>query len=192
MTDEPHIGNIKLWVTEPLPPDVSRSLQRLAQSDDVCHVAVMPDVHLAGDVCNGTAISTRNLICPSAVGGDIGCGMLAIACGLAADVLSNEVTAGRVLAELNRWIPSNKHLRQRVPEQLPGGLVEHSLSSSTLENSKARDGRFQLGTLGRGNHFVELQSDSDGQLWPSDFHDVFRRRFVSGPLDCCDCRREEG
>ena len=165
MTDEPHIGTIKLWGTEPLPPDVSRSLQRLAQSDDVCHVAVMPDVHLAGDVCNGTAISTRNLIYPSAVGGDIGCGMLAIACGLAADVLSNEVTAGRVLAELNRWIPSNKHLRQRVPEQLPGGLVEHSLSSSTLENSKARDGRFQLGTLGRGNHFVELQSDSDGQLW---------------------------
>ncbi len=165
MTHEPDSANMAMWVTEPLPSDVSKSLQRLAMSEDVCHVAVMPDVHLAGDVCNGTVIATNDLIYPLAVGGDIGCGMLAVACDLSAEVLSNEMNAGRMMAGLYRRIPSNKHPRSHVPEQLPECLIEKPLSASTLETLKVRDGLFQLGTLGRGNHFVELQSDVDGRIW---------------------------
>ena len=165
MTHESDSANVAMWVTEPLPSDVSKSLQRLARSEDVRHVAVMPDVHLAGDVCNGTVIATKNLIYPLAVGGDIGCGMLAVACDLSADVLSNEMTAGRVMAGLYRRIPSNKQPQSAVPEHLPASLIDQPLSTSSLEKLKHRDGRFQWGTLGRGNHFVELQSDVDGRLW---------------------------
>ncbi len=165
MTHESDSANVTMWVTEPLPSDVSKSLQRLARSEDVRHVAVMPDVHLAGDVCNGTVIATKDLIYPLAVGGDIGCGMLAVACDLGADALSNEMNAGRVMAGLYQRIPSNKHPQSAVPEQLPASLNDQPLSTSSLEKLKHRDGRFQLGTLGRGNHFVEFQSDADGRLW---------------------------
>ena len=67
------------WLAGPLPKDVAQSLERLAAADDVRHIAVMPDVHLSGDVCVGVALATRRLIYPAAVGGDIGCGMAAVA-----------------------------------------------------------------------------------------------------------------
>ncbi|MDB5343074.1 MAG: hypothetical protein JWP89_1451 [Schlesneria sp.] len=158
-------AKVTKWLSEPLPADVSRALDRLAQTDDVCHVAVMPDVHLAGEVCNGTVIATRELIYPQAVGSDIGCGMLAVACDLPADVLANELTAARVLAGLYEHVPANKHSGGRVPDQLPDELMRHDLSSPSLVKLKSRDGLYQLGSLGRGNHFVEFQSDLQGRLW---------------------------
>jgi tRNA-splicing ligase RtcB len=158
-------AKVTKWLSEPLPADVSRALDRLAQTDDVCHVAVMPDVHLAGEVCNGTAIATRELIYPQAVGSDFGCGMLAVACDLPADVLANELTAARVLAGLYEHVPANKHPGGRLPDQLPEELTRHDLSSPSLEKLKSRDGLYQLGSLGRGNHFIEFQSDLQGRLW---------------------------
>ncbi len=158
-------AEMSMWLTEPLPDDVSKSLDRLSRSEGVRDVAVMPDVHLAGEVCNGTAIATKELVYPLAVGGDIGCGMLAVACDLQADALSDELSAGRVMAGLYKHVPSNKHARVNLPDQLPASLMPMQLSSPTLEKFKQRDGRFQLGTLGRGNHFVELQSDGEGRLW---------------------------
>ena len=165
MSHDAPAAKISLWLTEPLPTEVSKSLDRLARSDDVRHVAVMADVHLAGDVCNGTVIATQDLVYPLAVGGDIGCGMLAVACDLQVNVLSDEVAAGRVLAGLYQHVPSNKHARAHLPNKLPTSLMATELSSPALEKLKLRDGLFQLGTLGRGNHFVELQSDVDGRLW---------------------------
>jgi tRNA-splicing ligase RtcB len=158
-------AKVTKWLSEPLPTEVSQALDRLAQTDDVCHVAVMPDVHLAGEVCNGTVIATRELIYPQAVGSDIGCGMLAVACDLPADVLANELTAARVLAGLYEHVPANKHPGSRVPEQLPDELMRHDLSSPSLVKLKSRDGLYQLGSLGRGNHFVEFRSDLQGRLW---------------------------
>jgi tRNA-splicing ligase RtcB len=57
--------------------DVSEALERLRRAPDVQQIAVMPDVHLAAEVCIGVVVATSNLIYPQAVGGDIGCGMLA-------------------------------------------------------------------------------------------------------------------
>jgi len=156
---------VATWLAEPLPANVALALDRLAKQEDVCHVAVMPDVHLAGQVCNGTAIATREVIYPQAVGNDIGCGMLAIACDLRADVLSDELIAGRLLAGLYERIPSSKHPAVRRPASLPDSLRRDELSSPALEKLKLRDGLYQLGSLGRGNHFVELQADADGRLW---------------------------
>ncbi len=158
-------AEVTMWLTEPLSADVAKALARVVSSDDVRQVAVMPDVHVAGEVCNGTALATRDLIYPHAVGGDIGCGMLAVACDLSADVLADEISAGRVLAGLYDRIPSNKQPPSRCRDGLPEELLQIELSTPMLEKEKGRDALLQLGTLGRGNHFVELQSDHDDRLW---------------------------
>ncbi len=54
------------WLTEPLSHDVATSLRRLSAAEDVQRIAVMPDVHLAGDVCVGTAVATSRLLYPAA------------------------------------------------------------------------------------------------------------------------------
>lgn len=156
--------NMVAWLAEPLPRDVRTSLTRLAQADDVQHVAVMPDVHLAGDVCNGTVLATSELIYPVAVGNDVGCGMLAVACNLPARVLADEVTAGRILNGMSSRVPVNKHAPETRPERLPMSL-QAKLSCPSLDKERTRDGLYQLGTLGRGNHFLELQADAEGRVW---------------------------
>jgi tRNA-splicing ligase RtcB len=157
--------NVSMWLSEPLPNDVAASLLTLAQADDVVRVAVMPDVHLARDVCVGAVVATKHLIYPAAVGSDIGCGMAAVAFDATAELLQDERSAATVLAGLYAAVPTNKHPRTTMPHRLPDDLQKTPLSDSALEKRKSRDGRVQLGTLGRGNHFVELQSDNDSRLW---------------------------
>jgi tRNA-splicing ligase RtcB len=146
-----------------LPRDVSDALARIRSAPDVLHVAVMPDVHLADDVCVGTVVATSRLIYPAAVGGDIGCGMLAARFEASADAV-DERAAARILAGLYERIPRDRHWAAgRAP--WPDDLDETSLSSATLVALARHEGRAELGTLGSGNHFVELQRDDAGQLW---------------------------
>ena len=70
---------LRSWLAAPLDRDVSEALQRLRCAPDVQQIAVMPDVHLAAEVCIGVVVATSHVIYPQAVGGDIGCGMLAVA-----------------------------------------------------------------------------------------------------------------
>ncbi|HEX4142197.1 MAG TPA: RtcB family protein [Pirellulales bacterium] len=156
---------VRTWLAGPLASDIAQSIERLCRADDVRHVAVMPDVHLAKQVCVGVAVATRRLIYPAAVGSDIGCGMAAIGFEADAGLLADETAAGRVLAGMCRLIPSIKHPRATVPLALPSSLQDASLTDARLEKLKDRDGRFQFGTLGRGNHFVELQADQHDRLW---------------------------
>ena len=85
---------LKAWLTEPLSKEVAQSIQRLRQADDVRAVALMPDVHLAEHVCVGAIVATNKLIYPAAVGGDIGCGMAAVAFDVEAAAIDNERAAG--------------------------------------------------------------------------------------------------
>ncbi len=157
--------SLKTWLTEPMPVDVSKSIERLCRATDVRRVAVMPDVHLASEVCVGVALATERSIYPAAIGSDIGCGMAAVQLEADASLLSSEAAAARVLAGMYRAIPSLKHRRETVPTTLPSSLLDSPLSHPRLEKLKHRDGRLQLGTLGRGNHFVELQADQEDRLW---------------------------
>lgn len=163
MTTPSTPARVERWLTEPLPKDVAQSIERLAEADDVRHVAVMPDVHLSGDVCVGLAVATRRLIYPAAVGGDIGCGMAAIACDASADQL-DETAASKLLKALRHRVPAMRHSRATMPE-LPASLAERPLSHSRLAKLVPRDGRVQFATLGRGNHFLEFQADQEGGLW---------------------------
>jgi tRNA-splicing ligase RtcB len=158
-------AKVQAWLSEPLPKDVAQSIGSIAEIDDVAHIAVMPDAHLAKEVCVGLAVATRSLLIPAAVGNDIGCGMAAIRFQGEAEPLGDEHTASCVFGEIRRRVPIMRHSRNTMPDELPRELLDHSLSDTSLERLKPRDGRVQLGTLGRGNHFVELQRDDDGLLW---------------------------
>jgi tRNA-splicing ligase RtcB (3'-phosphate/5'-hydroxy nucleic acid ligase) len=153
------------WLADPLAPDVARSLERLRSAEDVVRVAAMPDVHLAEDVCIGVAVATTHRIYPAAVGSDIGCGMAALRFDCGADVIAGEAAAARVLTALQREVPILVHPRSAMTSSLPEGLDDEPLSSPSLDTRRRRDGRLEFGTVGRGNHFVELQADDEGALW---------------------------
>jgi tRNA-splicing ligase RtcB (3'-phosphate/5'-hydroxy nucleic acid ligase) len=165
MSDAKSSPVISQWLAEPVPREVAQALDRLARADDIVRMAVLPDVHLASGVCIGTVLATRRLLYPDAVGGDIGCGMAALRFDGSADALSDERHAARLLQGLADAVPVVRHSRATAPEKLPAELGEAPLSDAALEKLKSRDGRVEFATLGRGNHFVELQADEQGGLW---------------------------
>lgn len=156
------MSTLHSWLAQPLSAEVQTALARLARSPDIQHIAIMPDVHLAHDVCIGTVLATQHLLYPGAVGGDIGCGMSALAFDAGADLLAEESQAAQLLRALYETVPTNRH---RSPRDLPAPLAHRALSHPSLESIKRRDARVQLGTLGRGNHFLEFQSDEEYRLW---------------------------
>ena len=156
---------VSTWLAEPMDEKVAAAIERLRRTPDVRRVAVMPDVHLARDVCVGTVIATRRLLFPAAVGGDIGCGMLAVAFDEPAAALRDSpALSGRVLRALNGAVPvARRHRRRLVP--YPDALRDEPLSHGALEAVRRDAAALQLGTLGGGNHFVELQADEEDRLW---------------------------
>lgn len=161
---ETAIALLRTWLATPMDPDVSEAVERLRRAPDIHQVAVMPDVHLSADVCIGIAVATSSLIYPQAVGGDIGCGMLAVALDVEAEALQQPRVAGQVLAALNRAVPARRRNRNAILSQ-PGDLAAIRLSSKVLESVRGSEGPVEFATLGSGNHFVEMQSDEDGRLW---------------------------
>jgi tRNA-splicing ligase RtcB len=152
------------WLIEPLPPDVAAAVDRLRRAPDVRCVAIMPDVHLATDVCVGTVFGTSELLYPQAVGGDIGCGMYATAFDIPASRLEDASLAGAILADLGNSIPSLRRHRDCLIA-MPEDLAETDLSDPQLTAFRNDAGMLQFGTLGSGNHFIELQADGDDMLW---------------------------
>lgn len=73
------------WLSEPISEELSRQIEKLKHAKGVAHIRLMPDGHLANEVCVGSVIATSNVIYPSAVGGDIGCGMMSVPLGVGAN-----------------------------------------------------------------------------------------------------------
>jgi tRNA-splicing ligase RtcB (3'-phosphate/5'-hydroxy nucleic acid ligase) len=161
---ESSLASIQTWLTAPMKHDVSEAIEGLRRAPDVQQIAVMPDVHLATDVCIGVVVATSRLIYPQAVGGDIGCGMLAIAFDVQATALLDPKIAGRVLSGLGRAVPARRRNR-RTGITPPRDLELAPLSHPSLEAMRRNEGLIEFATLGSGNHFIELQSDEDGRLW---------------------------
>src|SRR2546425_840829 len=124
----------------------------------------MPDVHLAADVCIGVVVATSHLIYPQAVGGDIGCCVLAVALNLDSTALDAPKVAGQVLAELGHAVPARRRNRRMIIRQ-PEGVASDRLSDPVLDSVRRKEGETEFATLGSGNHFVEIQADEDGRLW---------------------------
>jgi tRNA-splicing ligase RtcB len=149
------------WAARP-DAEVRAALERLRHADDVVAIAVMPDVHLASEVCVGVALATTARLLPAAVGSDIGCGMTAISFDIEAQRAVE--MAPRILAALSAAVPVIRHSARRRPT-LPDELADTRLACDALERAKQREATLQLGSLGRGNHFVELQADEHDHLW---------------------------
>ncbi|MEM9418163.1 MAG: RtcB family protein [Planctomycetota bacterium] len=153
---------MRQWVG-PTPPDnVLASLERMRRLKDAVRVAVMPDVHLAKGVCIGTVLATSRWVYPSAVGGDIGCGMAALGFDADASAIASPSVGRSILKVLSKLVPISRHVRA-LPVRLEN---RRRLSLGRLDHELQRTGRAQLGTLGGCNHFLELQRDTaDGSLW---------------------------
>ena len=161
---EAEMAPVRTWLAAPLGPEVSGAIERLRRSPDVQQIAVMPDVHLSADVCIGVVVATSHLIYPQAVGGDIGCGMLAVALNLESESLGDPRVAGRVLAELGRAVPARRRNRRTVIQQ-PEDVARAALSNPSLESIRRNEGAVEFATLGSGNHFIEIQADEENRLW---------------------------
>ncbi|MCB9536578.1 MAG: RtcB family protein [Myxococcales bacterium] len=149
------MAELTTWLVEPLAPDVARAVDRMARAPGVRAIAVMPDVHLAGDVCVGTVVATEGRIYPAAVGGDIGCGVATQAFDVEAARLGRAEAAAALRA-----------LRILAPVQLRRDPLPWPEDLDPPPAPVARRlAQRQLGTVGRGNHFVELQADDEGTLW---------------------------
>ncbi|MGN7968530.1 RtcB family protein [Microbacterium sp. 22296] len=132
------------------------------------HLALMPDAHLGLGATVGSVIPTRGAIMPAAVGVDIGCGMIAVKTQFRAADL-----AGRDLAELRqqieRAIPlsAGRDNRKIVATAEPR-IAELEALAETAEfdpASYAGHWRNQLGSLGSGNHFIEISLDENDDVW---------------------------
>ena len=147
------------WLSEKLSPELDKQTKRLLHAKGVKHVRLMADAHLANDVCVGCVLATEKLIYPAAIGGDIGCGMLSVPLDIDADFIQSQ-QAELIFKNLTHLVPIVKQ-SQGISFEL-----DRKLSNEKLQHIALRDGCYQLGTLGRGNHFLELQRCVEtGQLW---------------------------
>ncbi len=151
---------IKLWLY-----DIEHTA--LEQAKDLAnlpfafrHVPVMPDAHQGYGMPIGAVLATENEIIPNAVGVDIGCGMCSIKTGL------NHLDRNKlekIVSTLQRTIPVgfNHHDEKQDSRWMPD---LHGLSLPVVER-EYESATYQVGTLGGGNHFIEIQSGSDNHIW---------------------------
>jgi tRNA-splicing ligase RtcB len=120
-------------------------------------ICLMPDTHQGYGMPIGGVMATEGVIVPNAVGVDIGCGMCAVKTSL------NELpidTLKKIMGEIRKRIPVgfNKHKIEQ------GGLPEFD-GMLPVAQRELRNAALSIGTLGGGNHFIEIQQGSDGQVW---------------------------
>lgn len=173
-------GAIKAWVNGVQLEDAARKqLDNIASMPFIHkHVAVMPDVHWGMGATVGSVIATKGAIIPAAVGVDIGCGMIARRTSLKADDLPDNLFGLR--SEIERLVPhgrtNNGGVGDRGAWANPPGRVEAvaktylPAGAAIVENrpelKRSMDNcANHLGTLGGGNHFVEVCLDENNDVW---------------------------
>ncbi|MBI4434259.1 RtcB family protein [Candidatus Uhrbacteria bacterium] len=137
----------------------------------VHHVAVMPDVHLGKGATVGSVIAMRGAVSPAAVGVDIGCGMAAVRTNLTANRLPDDLK--RLRSAIEAAIPVGfAHHASPIVDEIGGAIAREATAlmarfrSLTLEVQRlAGKAHCQIGTLGGGNHFIELCLDTEGRVW---------------------------
>lgn len=149
---------MEAWLAEPMSAEVTAQLERIRRAPGVRRVAVMPDVHLAHDVCIGTVVAAEDRVFPACVGGDIGCGVATVRFDGPASAVDDAGPADAILGLLAEMVPVLSQRRGRR-HALPERLANQPLRLPGVDRLRSREAIAQLGTVGRGNHFVELQAD---------------------------------
>lgn len=163
---------IKIW-TDDVDEQSKRQLANLARLPFIHHhVAAMPDVHLGIGATIGSVIATHKAIIPAAVGVDIGCGMVACRLSLTANEL-DEQALKNVFDQISRDVPvgramhNNRRAFDEVAQPFAVGLDRILEKHPMLQKTICGTTKWvkQLGTLGSGNHFIELCLDEADQVW---------------------------
>ncbi len=169
---------IKMWTRGvPVEDEARKQLANAARLPIVFkHIAAMPDVHLGIGATVGSVIPTLKAIIPAAVGVDIGCGMMAAKTTLRAEDLPDNL--GPLRSAIERAVPHGSNPRSRGRDQgsweNPPETVDQIWATLADEfdalcelhpRLKNTNNRKHLGTLGTGNHFIEVCLDEDGAVW---------------------------
>jgi tRNA-splicing ligase RtcB len=164
---------IRMWTDPATVEDAAmQQLRNVAMLPWIKGLAVMPDVHYGKGATVGSVIAMRDAVCPAAVGVDIGCGMSAVKTSLTANDLPGDLS--RLRSKIEQAIPVGRGMHHDPVD--PGRL--HGFAGSgwgefwgrfdgVAEAVKFRQDRatLQMGTLGSGNHFVEICVDSSDAVW---------------------------
>jgi tRNA-splicing ligase RtcB (3'-phosphate/5'-hydroxy nucleic acid ligase) len=152
---------IKLWL-EDIEEGALAQARNMANLPFVFkHIAIMPDSHRGYGMPIGGVLATKGVIVPNAVGVDIGCGMCALKTSL--DNLSTE-TLKKIMSGIRELVPLgfDHHKEKQEIALMPSNetIVKNGMVERQFESA-----RKQIGTLGGGNHFIEIQKGSDGHIW---------------------------
>ncbi|MFT3660536.1 MAG: RtcB family protein [Gordonia sp. (in: high G+C Gram-positive bacteria)] len=165
--------NVKLWAHEhEIEQAALNQLRNIARLDPVRRVAVMPDVHLGKGATVGSVIAMEDAVSPAAVGVDIGCGVAGVKTTLRAADLPDDLSGLRSAIEAAVPVGFKVH-KNEVDTRRFGGAIEsqsHRLwagaeglrADVTRAMSRAPKA---IGTLGGGNHFIEVCLDADDAVW---------------------------
>jgi tRNA-splicing ligase RtcB len=133
------------------------------------HVSVMPDVHYGRGFTVGTVFATKGAVCPNAIGVDIGCGMYAVKTPFTTDQVASK--AAELRHSIERSVPTGFNSNTKVEstvetwkgwEREQFGAVDSAISMDMKMRDRAMT---QLGSLGGGNHFIEVSRDTDDRVW---------------------------
>jgi tRNA-splicing ligase RtcB len=162
---------VKIW-TDDIDPLAITQLENVANMPFVHHhVAAMPDVHVGVGATIGSVIATHKAIIPAAVGVDIGCGMVAVKLSLTANQLPDSFVQLRSGIERRVPVGFAKHREDGVRTAAVARLYpryERMLADTPALAKMQRDRdtwHRQLGTLGGGNHFIEVCLDESHRVW---------------------------
>lgn len=152
---------IKSWCNEPEDGAIEQAKNLARLPFAVRQICLMPDTHQGYGMPIGGVMATDGVIVPNAVGVDIGCGMCATKTSLTempVDPLK------KIMGEIRKRIPlgMNRHKGSQGSDLMPTGHAGFELPIVQREYDKAL---CQVGTLGGGNHFIEVQKGSDGNIW---------------------------
>ena len=168
---------VRVWADpDGIEPQAAQQLRNIAQLPWVDGVAVMPDVHLGKGATVGSVIAMRQAVAPAAVGVDIGCGMSAVRTSLTASDLPDDLAALRSAIEAKIPVGFAGHDSAVNPRRVRGleqtGWDAFWRQFGTLEGGVSkleRRAHHQMGTLGGGNHFIEVCVEQggpdEGRVW---------------------------
>jgi tRNA-splicing ligase RtcB len=163
---------IRLWANpHEVESDALRQLKAVANLPWVAHhVAVMPDVHVGRGATVGSVIAMRGAIAPAAVGVDIGCGMAAVKTSLTAARLPDSLRKLRLAIEEAVPVGRRQHTtpvwqQSELWRATTEALLERFWAFEPGMQTSAGRVNLQLGTLGGGNHFIEVCLDTEDNVW---------------------------
>lgn len=155
---------VHVWARDASEDTIRQLLSIASRPYVVGHVAAMADAHVAHGVAVGTVFATERVVVPRALGGDLGCGVAASRLSLAGCDLDRD-TLERIVHDLGRAIPTGDAAHRGKGIAVPESLLAPDLSTHALARARDAMAPRHLGTLGGGNHFLEIDRDADDGVW---------------------------